>query len=169
MRRVPSPVRLTQHLFDDELVSADVGEVIRRNNGVGAARRRGKRLIAFGWYGGKFSHLEWLLPHLPACHHYCEPFGGSAAVLLNRGPSPIETYNDLDGEVVNFFRVLRTSKDHLVEAIALTPFSNRPFYTAGCSTLPRIAESSPTQPSRLEHGAAGGAVRTEQEQRAWKN
>src|SRR3972149_6019452 len=66
-----------------------------------------RKLIAFGWYGGKFSHLDWLLPLLPKCHHYCEPFGGSAAVLLNKEPSPIETYNDIDGEVVNFFRVLR--------------------------------------------------------------
>ena len=31
-----------------------------------------------------------------------EPFAGSAAVLLNREPSPVETYNDLDGEVCNF-------------------------------------------------------------------
>lgn len=43
-------------------------------------------------------------------HHYCEPFAGSAAVLLNRPPSPVETYNDLDGEVVNFFRVLREKR-----------------------------------------------------------
>ncbi|WP_277094053.1 DNA adenine methylase [Alicyclobacillus mali (ex Roth et al. 2021)] len=53
-----------------------------------------KRRIAFGWYGGKYSHLSWLLPLLPRAHHYCEPFGGSAAVLLNRTPSPVETYND---------------------------------------------------------------------------
>jgi len=66
-----------------------------------------RKLIAFGWYGGKFSHLDWLLPLLPKCHHYCEPFAGSAAILLNRAPSPVETYNDLDGEVCNFFRVLR--------------------------------------------------------------
>lgn len=82
-----------------------------------------KKLIAFGWYGGKFSHLDWLLPLLPDATHFCEPFGGSAAVLLNRVPSPVETYNDLDGEVVNFFRVLRTQKDELIEAIGLTPFS----------------------------------------------
>ena len=91
---------------------------------------RGAKLIAFGWYGGKFSHLEWLLPLLPICHHYCEPFSGSAAVLLNRAPSPIETYNDLDGEVVNFFRVLRDEKDRLVEAIGLTPFSREEFAIA---------------------------------------
>ncbi len=83
--------------------------------------------IAFGWYGGKYSHLDWLLPFLPQTTHYCEPFGGSAAVLLNREPSPVETYNDLDGDVANFFRVLREQKDALIEAIGLTPFSREEF------------------------------------------
>lgn len=92
-------------------------------------KRRGK-LIAFGWYGGKFSHLDWLLPLLPKCHHYCEPFSGSGAVLLNRSPSPIETYNDIDGDVVNFFRVLRDRSDELVRSIALTPFSREEYYRA---------------------------------------
>ena len=89
-----------------------------------------KKLIAFGWYGGKFSHLSWLLPLLPYTHQYCEPFAGSAAILLNRHPSPVETYNDLDGEVVNFFRTLRDHKDELIEKIALTPFSREEFLTA---------------------------------------
>lgn len=91
---------------------------------------RGQKVIAFGWYGGKYSHLDWLLPLLPPCHHYCEPFAGSAAVLLNRLPSPVETYNDLDGEVANFFRVLRDDKDRLIEAISLTPFSREEFSLA---------------------------------------
>src|SRR5438270_9532230 len=90
----------------------------------------GRKLIAFGWYGGKFSHLDWLLPLLPDCYHYCEPFAGSAAVILNRKPSPVETYNDLDGEVVNFFRVLRDEKERLIEAIGLTPFSREEFAVA---------------------------------------
>ncbi len=89
-----------------------------------------RKLIPFGWYGGKFSHLSWLLPLLPECHHYCEPYAGSAAVLLNRDPSAIETYNDLDGEVCNFFRVLRDEKEKLVEAIGLTPFSREEFAIA---------------------------------------
>lgn len=88
------------------------------------------KLIAFGWYGGKFSHLDWLLPLLPMTEHYCEPFGGSAAVLLNRKPSPLETYNDIDGEVVNFFRVLRDQNDALIRAIGLTPFSREEFEKA---------------------------------------
>jgi DNA adenine methylase len=93
-------------------------------------RGHGRRRIVFGWYGGKFSHLDWLLPLLPECHHYCEPFAGSGAVLLNREPSPVETYNDIDGEVVNFFRVLRDHHEELIRAIALTPFSREEYYRA---------------------------------------
>ena len=92
--------------------------------------RSQRRRIVFGWYGGKFSHLDWLLPLLPECHHYCEPFAGSGAVLLNRVPSPVETYNDIDGEVVNFFRVLRDQHEELIRAIALTPFSREEYYRA---------------------------------------
>ncbi len=98
-----------------------------------------RKLIAFGWYGGKFSHIDWLLPMLPNCHHFCEPFGGSAAVLLNRQPSMIETYNDIDGEVVNFFRVLRNQKGKLVKAIGLTPFSREEFANA-CEVNPKLSE-----------------------------
>jgi DNA adenine methylase len=98
---------------------------------------RRKKLIPFGWYGGKFSHLEWLLPLLPKCHHYCEPFAGSGAVLLNRPPSPIETYNDLDGEVANFFRVLRDQGAKLQRAIGLTPFSREEFSIA-CTLEPSL-------------------------------
>jgi len=92
-------------------------------------RKRTKRIV-FGWYGGKFSHLEWLLPLLPATDQYCEPFSGSGAVLLNRPPSNVETYNDIDGEVVNFFQILRDKPDDLTRAIALTPFSREEFHLA---------------------------------------
>jgi DNA adenine methylase len=88
------------------------------------------KVIAFGWYGGKYSHLDWLLPLLPKAQHYCEPFGGSAAVLLNREPSPVETYNDVDSEVVNFFKVLRDQKQALIESIGLTPFAREEFERA---------------------------------------
>jgi DNA adenine methylase len=102
--------------------------------------RSGRRRIAFGWYGGKFSHLDWLLPLLPECNHYCEPFAGSAAVLLNRRPSPVETYNDIDGDVVNFFRVLRERPEELTRALQLTPFSREEFHLAvterGASVTP---------------------------------
>lgn len=89
-----------------------------------------RKLIAFGWYGGKYSHLDWLLPLLPKATHYCEPFGGSAAVLINREPSPVETYNDVHGEVVNFFKVLREQGDDLTKMIGLTPFARAEFEAA---------------------------------------
>jgi DNA adenine methylase len=98
------------------------------------------KMIAFGWYGGKFNHLDWLLPLLPTTTHYCEPFGGSAAVLLNRDPSPVETYNDIDGEVVNFFRVLRDDHDSLIRAIGLTPFSREELRIAAQAPLEGLSD-----------------------------
>ncbi len=89
-----------------------------------------KKRIVFGWYGGKFTHLDWLLPLLPEAHHYCEPFSGSAAVLLNREPAAVETYNDIDGDVVNFFKILRDRPNDLIDAISLTPFSREEYYSA---------------------------------------
>lgn len=99
-----------------------------------------RKKIAFGWYGGKFSHLDWLLPLLPPAHHYCEPFAGSGAILLNREPSPIETYNDIDGEVVNFFRVLRDQGPELQRLVALTPFSREEFHHAITISTRRISK-----------------------------
>lgn len=89
-----------------------------------ASRRRPRRLIAFGWYGGKFSHLDFLVPLLPTdAEHFCDVFGGSAAVLMNVSPYSVETYNDLDSDLVNFFETLRNDSEQLVRAIGLTPFS----------------------------------------------
>jgi DNA adenine methylase len=118
-------------IYLDESQLEMFGHAALENGPATISRKR--KLIAFGWYGGKFSHLDWLLPLLPSCRHYCEPFGGSAAVLLNRHPSPVETYNDIDGEVANFFRVLRESGEELVRTIGLTPFSREEFFVA-CST-----------------------------------
>ncbi len=100
------------------------------NPKIGVLTRQRRKKIVFGWYGGKYNHLEWLLPLLPDCHHYCEPYGGSAAVLLNRPPAPVETYNDLDGEVGNFFQVLRESLEELMRVLALTAFSREEFHRA---------------------------------------
>ncbi len=105
-----------------------------------ARAKRGPKRIVFGWYGGKFSHLAWLLPLLPKCHHYCEPFAGSAAVLLNREPSPVETYNDIDGEVVNFFQVLRNKPETLTRAVGLTPFSRQELAIAVATNGDRISD-----------------------------
>lgn len=118
-------------------VYRDSGDAERSPTAIPRAR---KRRIVFGWYGGKFNHLDWLLPLLPAAHHYCEPFSGSAAVLLNRDPSPVETYNDVDGEVVNFFRVLRDAPKELERVIGLTPFSREEFHGALADAAENITD-----------------------------
>ena len=89
-----------------------------------------KKLLAFRWYGGKYSHLDWLLPLLPRTHIFCEAFAGSASVLLNREPSPVEILNDIDGDITNFFQVLRDRPVELIEKLYLTPFSREEFKRA---------------------------------------
>ena len=97
---------------------------LNRRRLIGRASKRREKMIAFGYYGGKFSHLDFILPLLPSSYPlYCEPFGGSAAVLINRKPAEVETYNDVDSEVANFFACLRKRGEELIRLISLTPFS----------------------------------------------
>jgi DNA adenine methylase len=77
----------------------------------------------FSYYGGKTRIAPWIAEHLPACGHYVEPFAGSLAVLLAKPPAPMETVNDLDGDIMLFWRVLRDRPEDLTRACALTPHS----------------------------------------------
>ncbi|MWG36575.1 DNA adenine methylase [Halomarina oriensis] len=81
----------------------------------------------FPWPGGKAAHVEWILDHVPEHTTWCEPFGGSAAVLFNKPRSHIEVYNDLDGDIVQFFDVARERPDDLKEWCRRTPFSEELF------------------------------------------
>lgn len=105
-------------------VPSETGRTNKPRRLVTNARRRRRKMIAFGWYGGKFVHLDFILPHLQTdATHFCDVYGGSAAVLINRPPAPVETYNDLDSELTNFFAVLRDRHEELIRQIGLTPFS----------------------------------------------
>jgi DNA adenine methylase len=114
----------TVQITDDQLILPSKPLVIEATEAitVGEAQRR---TSAFAWYGGKFSQLDWLLPLLPPCRHFVDVFGGSGAVVMNRPPSPLETYNDLDKDVVHFFRVIRdpTKLQELLRQLELTPYS----------------------------------------------
>lgn len=79
------------------------------------------------YHGGKWQLGPWITSHLPPHHVYVEPFGGAASVLLRKQRSYAEVYNDLDGEVVNLFQVLRTDAQKLADAIELTPFARQEF------------------------------------------
>ncbi len=74
--------------------------------------------------------MDWLLPLLPRTYSYVEVFGGSGAVLLNRQPSRIETFNDINSDVVNFFKVLREKPIELMEQIYFTPLSREEYYNS---------------------------------------
>jgi len=78
---------------------------------------------ALRYYGGKWRLAPWIISFFPEHQNYVEPCGGAASVLLQKPRSPLETYNDLDGNVVNFFRVLRDRPDELIRKIRLTPWA----------------------------------------------
>lgn len=78
---------------------------------------------ALRYYGGKWNLAPWIIEHFPEHVCYVEPFAGAASVLMRKDPSPVEVYNDADGEVVNFFRVLREQPDELIRALILTPYA----------------------------------------------
>lgn len=75
---------------------------------------------------------DWILSHFPPSSEYdtyIEPFGGSGSVLMRKARSPYEVYNDLDGEIVNVFRVLRDPdrRAQLEEVLTLTPYARSEF------------------------------------------
>lgn len=80
---------------------------------------------ALRYHGGKFRIASWVLQFFPPHVAYVEPFGGAASVLLQKPRCPAECYNDLDGRIVSFFRVLRDPEQaaELQRRVALTPYA----------------------------------------------
>jgi DNA adenine methylase len=83
------------------------------------------------WHGGKWKLAPWIIEHFPEHRVYVEPFGGACSVLMRKRRSYGEIYNDLDGDVVNLMRVLRSERAaELISAIRLTPFARDEFELA---------------------------------------
>ncbi|AQZ93254.1 DNA adenine methylase [Halopseudomonas phragmitis] len=84
------------------------------------------------YHGGKFRLAPWIIEHMPPHQTYVEPFGGAAGVLMQKPRSYAEVYNDLDGEIVNLFRVMQdpAQRDRLAELLVCTPYARSEFELA---------------------------------------
>lgn len=78
---------------------------------------------ALRYYGGKWRVAPWIVGFFPQHKNYLDLCGGGASVLLHKPRCKLETYNDIDEQVVNFFRVLRDDTDELMRRLRLTPWS----------------------------------------------
>lgn len=81
----------------------------------------------FKWVGGKSRLRKSIIPLIPPHQCYVEPFGGAAWVLFGKDPSPIEVLNDIDEELINFFRVVKRQPEALVKSFDLELVSRSEF------------------------------------------
>lgn len=89
------------------------------------------------WVGGKSRLRKTIVSLFPEDHTcYVEPFGGGAWVLFAKPPSPVEVYNDIDGELVNFFRVLKEKPLEFIQSFKWALVSRETFY--------RLAQTDPS-------------------------
>lgn len=101
-----------------------------------------RNMAPFRYWGAKVRMAPWIIDRIPAHEHFVESCAGSAAVIAAKPPSMFETVNDVYGEVVNFFRVLRdpTLCLELIDQVAFTPYAHAEFIAAaspGASPLER--------------------------------
>ena len=98
------------------------------------------KIRATAWYGGKFKHLDFILPYIPRnANHFVDAFGGGGSVLLNMPRFKQETYNDLNVDLVRFFRVLQSNGSELQRRIFFTPYS-RWEYEEACNRGTKVCD-----------------------------
>lgn len=69
------------------------------------------------YLGGKRLLTKTILALLPEHRLYCEPFGGSGTILLEKAPSPAEVLNDINGEVINLFRIMQLHPEEFLRCV----------------------------------------------------
>lgn len=82
------------------------------------------------YHGGKWMLAPWIISHFPAHRTYTEAYGGAGSVLLRKARSYTEVWNDLDGEIVQLFKIARDEGERLAIALELTPFARSEFQEA---------------------------------------
>ncbi|MCA9997059.1 MAG: DNA adenine methylase [Anaerolineales bacterium] len=70
----------------------------------------------FKWVGGKSRLRKQIIPLIPDHTCYVELFAGAAWVLFGKQPSEVEVINDIDQELITFFRVVKDKPDELIKS-----------------------------------------------------
>lgn len=115
------------------------------------------------YHGGKFRLAQWVIEHFPPHLVYVEPFGGAAGVLIQKARSHGEVYNDLDGDIVNLFRVLQKedTRAALTELLVLTPYAREEFEQAWIFTDEPVERARRTIiRAQMGFGSAGASKGT---------
>lgn len=81
----------------------------------------------FKWVGGKSRLRKYIIALLPPHTCYVEPFAGAAWVLFGKPPSNVEILNDIDQELITFFRVVREQPEDLIASFDLELVSRAEF------------------------------------------
>lgn len=79
------------------------------------------------WMGGKALLAKQLIELFVPHHCYVEAFGGGGALFFNKEKSKVEVYNDVNSDLVNFFRILRYHPEPLIQELELVPNSREEF------------------------------------------
>ena len=132
-------------------------QVSYRNKKEGVVTIAPKRPI-LRYHGGKWRLAHWIMPFLTAIEHqvYVEPFCGAASVLAQKPRIGHEVLNDLNGRVVNLFRVLRdpAKAQRLAKLVYLTPYSNQEYWEC------RVPADDPVEDARRMMTVAAQAFST---------
>jgi DNA adenine methylase len=120
---------------------------------------------AIRYYGGKSKEIDHILAFFPPSSSYdtyCEPYGGGGSIIINKIPSKHEIYNDLDSEIVNFFRVLRDNKSEFLLALEHTPYSREEYddafiYDPNDSDIERARKTAIK--AQISYGGVGGGFK----------
>jgi len=79
------------------------------------------------YIGGKNRLANTIVERIPEHLTYVEPFSGGARVFFRKTPSKVEVLNDLDSELVNFYRVCQCHHEELVRSMRFMPVSREWF------------------------------------------
>ena len=66
------------------------------------------------WKGGKSGSVKTIIPIIPEHKCYVEPFFGGGWIFFAKEKSKVEIINDMNGELMNLFEVLRTQYDEFI-------------------------------------------------------